>query len=134
MKSGDVEERSEEPGEVQEKPPCPADPGVTSSPSTLAPRPPQPTWPQGPLLTLRDQPGSSLDPPAPGLPVLPPQHTAPAPFPTATSLLVTMLLVVMSLTCPRDSVVPAEGPPPPHTPLSSHPRLPQIHIKNQPAL
>lgn len=45
-----------------------------------------------------------------------------------------MLLVVMSLTCPRDSVVPAEGPPPPHTPLSARPRLPQIHIKNQPAL
>lgn len=40
MKSGDVEERSEEPGEVLEKPPCPADPRVTSFPSTLDPSAP----------------------------------------------------------------------------------------------
>lgn len=135
MKSGDVEERSEEPGEVQEKAPCPADPKTPprfDSGPHLLPGPPG----------LRASPPHSERPawlvPGPSRPraarAAPPQHTAPAPFPTAASLLVTMLLVVMSLPCPRDSVVPAEGPPPPHTPLGTRPRLPQIHIKNQPAL
>lgn len=99
-----------------------AQPGLRASP----PHSERPAW----LLPGPSRPGAA----GPTRPPTPSQHTAPAPFPTAASLLVTMLLVVMSLTCPRDSVVPAEGPPPPHTPHSTRPRLPQIHIKNQPAL
>ncbi|XP_045322470.1 basic proline-rich protein-like [Leopardus geoffroyi] len=67
MKSGDVEERSEEPGEVREKPPAQRplqSPLLLPSPS-LHPSPPDLRG--SPLLTLGDQPGSSSpDPPAPG--------------------------------------------------------------------
>lgn len=139
MKSGDVEERSEEPGRCGRRPPAqqtpkclpPSTPAPTSSLAQPGLRA-SPPHSEGPAWLL---PGPSRPSAAgPACPPTPPQHTAPAPFPTAANLLVTMLLVVMSLTCPRDSVVPAEGPPPPHTPHSTRPRLPQIHIKNQPAL
>lgn len=135
MKSGDVEEKRSL-GRYHRSPPAQQTPGCLlflclhplpslACPGAHLPPPPprasQPNLHQGP-----SEPGCCQ-------PTLPhPDTLLQLQFPTA-SFLVTMLLVVMSLTCPRDSVVPAEGPPPPHTPLSTRPRRPQIHIKHQPA-